>query len=305
LTEAPADLACRSEDLLGHIAGDAGPAIWLDASSDNNGGKVRAAWEAWWKTNAAKIDWKKLSFGEESLGLTLVVENQRADGGGRLYECNAAGQIRWQVLSPNPIDAQWLPGGRILVGDSRTSQIYEMDTRGIIGWKHTGISPTSCQRLPSGNTLISTYQSIIEFTREGKTVFTYPTQGHTYHARKLPDGHCVWIDACGEITEIDDTGKEIGKAKVGLGLTWGSVERLRNGHYLVALGGLNKVQEIDLQGKIYWEKTVNNPNRAIRLANGHVLVASHGDLCIYEFDAQGNQSSKHECAGRPFAAQRR
>ena len=302
LSEGNSDFAWRSEDLLARLAGAAGPTVWL--GSDNNGSKVRDAWEIWWKSHAAKIDWKTIRIDELSLGLTLVVENQRPDGG-RIYECNHAGLIRWQVRIQNPIDAQWLPGGRILVADSRASQVYEIDTRGNIGWKHAGVAPTSCQRLPNGNTVISTYESIIEVTRDNKVVFTYATQGHTYHARKLADGHYVWIDAGGEIGEIDDKGKLVAKTKVGNGLAWGSIEKQRNGKYLVALGGIGKVQEMDLAGKVYWEKTVNNPNRAVRLANGHIVVASHGDQCVYEFDAQGNELWKHPCAGRPFTAQRR
>ncbi len=299
------EIAWRAEDLLFRLAGENAPPVWLDLANDNNGGKVRDAWNAWWKTNHAKINWASLQFDEQILGFTLVCENQRADGSGRIYEVNATGQIRFQTPGTNPIDAQYLPGGRILVGDSRASTIYELDARGRIGWKHTGIAPTSVQRLPNGNTVVSTYQRILEITREGKTVFSYTTQGHTYQARKTAAGNYVWIDACGEITEIDATGKILAKIKTGQGLAWGSVERLRNGHYLVALGGVGKVQEIDREGKVYWEKFVNNPNRALRLANGNTLVASHGDSCVYEFDPQGNERWRHECTGRPFVALRR
>ncbi|MSQ93938.1 MAG: hypothetical protein EXR98_05200 [Gemmataceae bacterium] len=299
------ELAQRAEDLLAQLAGENAPPVWLGAVKDNQGQKVRDAWESWWKTNHAKIDWKSLRLDDQAIGLTLIAETQRPDGGGRLYEINKGGEVRWQIATPNPIDAQWLPGGRLLVADARSNQIYEMDTRGAIGWKHAGIAPTSVQRLPNGNTVVSTYRSIVEFTREGKTIFTYTTQGHTYHARKLLDGHYIWIDACGEIGEIDETGKLIAKTKIGGGLAWGSIERLRNGRYLVALGGTGKVQEVDFTGKVYWEKNVANPNRAVRLANGHTLVASHGDGCIYEFDAAGNERWKHACGGRPFAVQRR
>lgn len=305
LTAESPELASRAEDLLFCLAGENGPPVWLNSDNDNNGRKVQAAWETWWQNNQAKVDWKSLQFDEQALGLTLIVENQRPDGGSRIYETNNTNQVRWQIKITNPIDAQWLPGGRLLVGDSRDSLIYEMDTRGNKGWKHTGIAPTSIQRLPNGNTVVSTYQSIIEFTREGKTVFNYTTQGHTYHARKLPNGHYIWIDACGEIGEVDEKGKLIAKARLGGGLAWGSIERLRNGRYLVALGGAGKVQEVDMTGKVYWEKSVSNPNRAVRLANGNTLVASHGDQAIYEFDANGNERWKHPCAGRPFAAHRR
>ena len=301
-----ADLAWRSEDLLFRLAGDNGPAVWLDSSRDNNGAKVRAAWEAWWRSNQAKIDWKAVRLDEQGLALTLVVENQRPDGGGRVFECTKGGDIRCQHKVNNPIDAQWLPGGRTLVADSRGSLIYETDSRGIIGWKHAGISATSVQRLANGNTVVSTYQHILELNREGKTVFSYVTQGHTYHARKLHDGHYVWIDASGEIGEVDEKGGVIAKTRISDGLTWGSIERLRNGHYLVALGGgSGKVQEVDMAGNVYWEKAVNNPNRAVRLANGHTLVACHGDQCIYEFDAAGSECWKHTCVGRPFTALRR
>ena len=305
LTGESTDFAWRAEDLLFRLAGENGPPIWLNTANDSNARQVQGAWQTWWKTNESKVDWKSLQLDEQALGLTLIVENQRSDGGSRIYETDSMNQVRWQIKITNPIDAQWLPGGRLLIGDSRDSLLYEMDLRGNIGWKHAGIAPTSLQRLPNGNTVVSTYQSIIELTREGKIIFTFATQGHTYHARKLPDGHYVWIDACGEIGEVDATGKLLAKTKLGSGLTWGSIERLRNGRYLVALGGIGKVQEVDMTGKIYWEKTVSNPNRAVRLANGNTLVASHGDQAIYEFDPNGNERWKHPCGGRPFAAQRR
>lgn len=305
LNSESAELATRSEDLLLRLAGEKAPPVWLDPRDNNQARRVRDAWEAWWKEHQDKLDWTTVRLDEGPAGLTLIAENQRPSGGGRIYECTKTGGIRWQVPLQNPIDVQWLPGGRFLVADTHKNQLCEMDTRGNITWRHSGVNPTSVQRIPNGNTVISTYSKILEVTREGKTVFTHTTQGHTYHARKLPDGHYVWIDACGEVTEIDADRQTTTKIRAGSGLTWGSVERLRNGRYLVALGGIGKVQEIDANGKIHWERHVANPNRAIRLANGHTLVASHGDACVYEFDRNGNQRWTHKCDGRPFAVQRR
>src|SRR5262249_14249631 len=71
----------------------------------------------------------------------------------------------------------------------------------------------------------------------------------------------VWIDASGEIGEVDEKGTVIAKTKIGNGLAWGSIERLRNGHYLVALGGAPpKGQEGARQGKAYRGKAVNKPH---------------------------------------------
>src|SRR5262249_20136856 len=130
----------------------------------------QAAWESWWKANESKLDWNSIRLDEQEFGWTLVAENQRPDGSGQLFESNRKGELRWQVKLQNPVDVQWLPGGRLLVADPRASQIFEMDTRGVIGWKYTGIAPTSAQRLPNGNTVASTYQKIIEINRDGAVV---------------------------------------------------------------------------------------------------------------------------------------
>jgi len=305
LTSDRPELAARCEDLLFRLAGENGPPVWHSTADNNSGRSVQLAWIDWWKANQAKIDWKSVRSDEPLLGWTLIVENQRPDGGSRIFEINGASETRFQLKIQNPVDAQWLPGGKFLVGDSAANVIYEMDTHGGIGWIYKGVSPTSIQRLPNGNTVFSTYQSISEVTRDRQTVFTHKTPGHTYHARKTADGHYIWIDACGEIGAIDSRGKEIGRAKIAGTLAWGSIERLRNGRYLVALGGVGKVQEVDLAGKVYWEKSVSNPNRAVRLPNGNTLVASHGDSTVYEFDPAGNERWKHVCVGRPFAAIRR
>ncbi len=50
------------------------------------------------------------------------------------------------------------------------------------------------------------------------------------------------------------------------------VEALPNGRFLLALGGSNRVIEIDKAGKIRWEHTVRAPMSATRLRNGNTPI---------------------------------
>jgi hypothetical protein len=71
------------------------------------------------------------------------------------------------------------------------------------------------------------------------------------------------------------------------------------------LGGSSKVAEIDKAGKVFWERSVRNPNSATRLPNGNTLVASHDDKCVYEYDRAGKEVWKLPTNGHPFHARRR
>jgi hypothetical protein len=140
------DFAWRAEDLLFRLAGDDGPAIWLNSSNESNIRDVHDAWIAWWQKNETKVNWKRLDLDEPALGLTLIVENQRPDGGSRIYETDSMNQIRWQIKITNPIDAQWLPGGRLLVGDTTLANFPTAITSGSMP---AGKSPRSIRAASS------------------------------------------------------------------------------------------------------------------------------------------------------------
>ncbi len=304
IADGPADLLWRIEDLLYRVAGEQSPQISVAGDAANRKAAHRQ-WVAWWQDHGVHVDLAKLPAQEATLGLTLVAEAQRGDGGGQVVELGRDGKPRWAVKVNNPVDAEWLPGGRFLVADANNNQVLEMDTKGTVLWKHAVNSPNSVQRLPNGNTFIASYTTLVEVTRDGRTVFTQASPGHTYYARKLRNGHIVSIDASGRVTELDDKGKSLQTASLNAGLAWGSIEPLSNGRFLVAQGGVGKVVEMDLAGKVFWEKEVANPNRAVRLPNGNTLVASHNDQCVYEFDRNGREVWKQRLEGRPFSARRR
>lgn len=305
LTDAPADLSGQAEDLLFQLAGDKAPATAFggDAAARR---KCRAAWEAWWKAGAAPVDWKRLALEESLLGLTLVCEAHLPDGG-RVFECAADGKPRWTVKVSNPIDAQMLPGNRILVADCNANQVVEVNRAGKELWKYACTSPLAVQRLPNGNTFIGTYSEVLEVTRDGKKLYGYPRNqgGSLYHARKLRNGHIICANSNGVLTELDGGGREVLLLNLGGMANWAGVEMLRNGRFLVAKSGANEVVELDRTGKVWWRVTVRNPNSAVRLRNGNTLVASHDDHCVYEFDHNGKEVWRRKVVGCPFRARRR
>jgi hypothetical protein len=305
LGDGPTGPAWSAEELLTSLAGDDSPAVSLGKADDTARRQCRHAWRAWWNANSARVDPGRLSRSAPQLGLTLVCEAHLPEGG-RVFECGRDGKPRWTIKVSNPIDAQLLPGGRVLVADSNNNRVVEMNREGKVLWSHTIHSPLHCQRLPNGNTFIATYHAVTEVTPDGKVVYSH-TRTHGYHAQKLRNGHILCIDSAGVLTEMDSAGKQLHRVDAGggRGQSWGSVEALPNGRFLLALGGSGKAVEIDWQGKVYWERAVPNPNSAIRLPNGNTLVASHDDKCVYEFDRGGKEVWKRSTDGHPFRARRR
>lgn len=305
LTDAPADLAGQAEDLLYQLAGDKAPTANLvgDAAVRR---RCRAVWEAWWKVNAASVDWKRLTLEEPLLGLTLVCEAHLADGG-RVFECADDGKPRWTLKLNNPIDAQVLPGNRVLVADCNGGRVVELDRTGKELWKFACPSPVAVQRLANGNTFIGTYNEVLEVTRAGKKLYGYTRNvaGSLFYARKQRNGHIVCVHGNGVLVELDAGGREVLSLNLGGLSNWAGVEVLPGGRFLVARSAANEVTEVDRTGKVLWKVSVRNPNSAVRLRNGNTLVASHDNSCVYEFDRAGKEVWQRKVEGHPFRARRR
>jgi hypothetical protein len=146
LTEVPAEQAWQIEDVLCRLAGDKAPAVSL-GDDDVMRRKCRDAWAAWWEKNASSIDLKVLADSQRMLGFTLVttVDNRNR---GKVYEIGMDGKQRWQIQNLNfPIDAQVLPGERVLVAEMNANRVTERDFKGKILWEKQFQMPVACQRL--------------------------------------------------------------------------------------------------------------------------------------------------------------
>jgi outer membrane protein assembly factor BamB len=210
-----------------------------------------------------------------------------------------------------PIDAQALPGGRVLIAEHQGQRVTERDLKGNVLWeKKVSGNPIACQRLSNGNTFIATYNGVLEVTRDGKELYSQnPTAGLgfplMYGAQKLRNGHIVCISGQGTLLEIDTAGKSLRKIQMTNNGGWCSVEGLASGRFLVALTNHGRVLEMDAAGKVVWQCSVPGASHATRLPNGHTLVASMVNRRVVEVDVAGKTVWERSTSGRPFHVHRR
>ncbi len=309
LDDGPFTLACHAEYLLRILAEDRSPEASLDKDDLVARKQCRTAWETWWKTEGARVDLSRLKAEKPSLGLTDVCED--GDDGSRVWQWAQAGQPCWEILRlEGAHDIQALPNNRVLLVEHHANRVTERDRTGRIFWEQkTEDNPIACQRQANGNTLIATYRTLYELDREGKEVFRLTERRDFRDARRLPNGHILYVAGDGTLVELDPRAEHqirtIVPENYGEGAKYRArVEPLPNGGYLSALGGSNRAIEIDTSGKIRWEREVRTPMSATRLRNGNTLIASYEDRCVFEVDRDGKEVGKHVLEGRPYAVHR-
>jgi HEAT repeat protein len=295
--------AWEAEEALGRLAGEAAPADALDDSPAGRA-KHRDAWLAWWKKEGDKVDLAKYDPAQASLGmlLTIIADNN----GCHVYEYGRDGKVRWQIEKlNNAIDAQVLPGNRVLLAEYGDSRVTERDFKGNILWeKKFPDPPYAAQRLANGRTFVATQQRVFEIDRDGKELFTLKATSKAAH--KFPDGRIALIGPDGTYRRYDATGKELSSARVGFnrGNTVGGALFLPNGHILV--DDNDKLREYDAAGKKVWEVVVHQADTIQRLPGGTTLVATMVEGRLVEFDKSGKEVWEKKFEGRrPWLARRR
>jgi HEAT repeat protein len=306
LAELPQTRGWQAEEMLFRLAGENGPNVPL-GSDEAERKKCSEAWSAWWRDNAAKVDLAKLELAQRLLGYTLVVQMDNGRITGRVLEVGPDGKPRWQIEGLQyPIDAQVVPGNRVLIAEYRNGLVTERDFKGTVHWQRQVPNPISCQRLANGNTFIASRNQLIEVDRTGKEVFTHNRPSHDLmSARKLRDGKMIFITNAGLMVRLDQTGKELKSINVGQVQMFSGIDALPNNHVLVPQINNNRVTEYDADGKSVWSVNVQYPTGAMRLPNGNTLVVSMTGRRVIEFDRSGNEVWSYRVDGQPWRARRR
>jgi hypothetical protein len=284
LGEGPLPMAWGAEEMLYRLAGDKGPAVSIGGGEAEARRKCRDAWAAWWKENGPKVDLARAEEVERLLGLTLGIEFNT----GHVWECGPDGRVRWEFTKlAGPMEAQVLPGGRVLIAESNNHLVSERDLKGNILWqkKLDGDQPTGCQRLANGNTFVSTYSSAMEFAPDGTRVYHLKIPGSNA-IRKHRIGHVVYATD-DEIVEVDTAGARIRSVPLPKESMWVGIEDLPGGRFLLANSSSGRVIEVDPSGKIVWESKVPGACGVARLPNGHTLVATVNR--VVELDRTGKE----------------
>jgi hypothetical protein len=312
LPELPQGYAWRAEDLLYRLAdGKTPPPVALGHDPAGRR-KCRDAWLAWWKDNGPAVNLAKLHDRPPLLGNTLVVLLDA----GKVMELGPDDRVRWEVGNLMfPLDAQALPGDRVLVAEYHAQRVTERNTKGEILWQRRvsgsapGSGPQAAQRLVNGNTFIVTDSQLLEVDRDGREVFSHAMSNgqRIMKAMKLDNGEMVCLTTDPAVVRLDAGGKEVGRFPVGLAmrLFGGRIHALPNGRVLVPHNNEGKVVEYDATGKAVWEVAIDQPIAAWRLANGHTLVTSMSQNRAVEFDRAGHEVWQYRTNTRVTRAFRR
>ncbi|MGE3807831.1 MAG: HEAT repeat domain-containing protein [Gemmataceae bacterium] len=311
--DAPMNLAWQAEEMLARLAGTDSPRETLGGGSDAERKKCHDAWLSWWNAQGKNIDLAKINLDERTLGLTLIIVYDGANGGqGQLREIGPDHQVRWNMDRDlrGPIDAQVLSGNRVLIAEYNGHRITERDMSGKILWEHqVNGNPVAVQRLPNGNTFVATLNQVLEVRRDKTTVYSHMVPGSQItYAQKLRNGNIAHISTNGFLVEMDEAGKEKKRTRVGGNTTeWLTFETLPGNRFLVPQQRNNRISEYDSAGKEVFGVEVNNqaPYSAVKLSNGHYIACSMNRSMVYEVDRSGKVIWEERLPGRPFRVRRR
>ncbi len=281
------------EDLLYRLAEDKSPLSRPGTDAEARL-RVRKGWENWWKEQGAQIDLARLEGVPRTLGYTLVVLLDQ----GKVMEMDADNRPRWVIGDLQfPLDAQRLPGDRLLTAEHDASRVTERNIKGEILWERKADAPLVAQRLPNGNTVIATREQVVEVDRTGKeTVLWSAGNGEQLmRAQKLRTGDLALIVQAinfgtSRYLRIDSDGKRVASFEVEVSTSGGRIDVLSNGHVLIPEMVNNRIVEFTGEGRPVWQATIERPIAAVRLANGHTLVTSMNPLIgAVELDRSGKQ----------------
>jgi hypothetical protein len=248
----------------------------------------------------------------QALGYTLIVQLSRRRNVSQVFELDADGQRRWQIDSLNfVIDAQVLPGNRVLLAENQAGRVGEWNFAGRLLWHLDVPEPIACQRLVNGHTVVVTPHLLLEVDRAGDPVFTHRRpEADLIGARRLPDGRSVLLLGSGSSSRclfLDARGKPGKTFPVASLYQYTRFDVLPGDHLLVPSSGQDKVVEYAADGQPVWQAAVDSPTSAVRLPNGHTLVDSQGDRRVLELDRQGNEVWQYylDRRGQPWRVNRR
>jgi hypothetical protein len=195
--------------------------------------------------------------------------------------------------------------------DYTQGKVFIISDSGKIIWEYPAENCNDIWILPGGNLLFNTGKGVKEVTPETKVVFSYESESEIYACQRLSNGN-TFIGECnsGRLLEVNHEGKIVKEIKLlPEGVDGGhsymrNARKLKNGNYLVAHYGLDKVCEYNSTGTKVWEINITGgPHSVIRLPDGNTIIACsdhNGDPRVVEVNNSGNimwQLTKNELPG--------
>jgi hypothetical protein len=295
----------QAEDALYRLAGDNAPAVAFEEMAEKRKAYCDG-WMSWWKEHGDKLDvTSQLRDGRRDYTLIVLLDE------GEVLELDAKDNVRFRIGKVGfPLDAQTLPGERVLLAEHGGSRVTERLRDGTILWEKKVSEPLAAQRLDNGHTFIGSKHEVMEVDREGKVVFSWSPGGgeQIMRAMKLADGSiAIILHDQQRFTRLDPNGQMLAgfSFNVNVQTFGGRVDVQPDGHVLIPQMYMNKVVEYDGKGKAVREFSIGQPIVATRLPNGHTIITSMNENRAVEFDLAGKQVWEYRAKTRVTRAYRR
>ena len=212
-------------------------------------------------------------------GITGYPPGGAADS--RVLLVNRAGRIVWQYGKAGvpgtgfnrldtPVQATYLPGGRILITDQANARVIMVNMAKKVLWQYgqTGVTGGGADQLNNPNSA--------ELLKNGHILIADEGNNRVIEVTKAKD--IVWNDVTGLNAPA-------------------FASRLPNGHTLIADGGNNRAVEVDRTFMTVWSYDTSArpgsvvapaPSQAVRLKNGDTLISDQFNNQVIEVTRAGN-----------------
>jgi HEAT repeat protein len=290
LNEENVEVSWSAEELLHWVAVTTAPAATVGAASAVERQKAVAAWTAWHKVYAAKIDWEEVEQAPRRPGLYLACMNRGVWLGG----CDGK---RWVLeRSAASHDALLQPGNQLLIVPNAGHKLIQCTLAGEKQWERLCADEdyVMCQRLPNGHLFLVSDTQADEITAEGQEVSSTKLErgerlsdawklrngemqfnGEKNESLKkcafLPDGHRIVADRMNDrVLEVDSCGNTLRALRVCAPV---SVEALPGGNNLVSASPVDpRILELDSAGRTLWEVAMPATAHRVRWVLGRVRI---------------------------------
>ena len=304
LDELPPEAIAPIEELLFTLADDKAPSVGPGTTAAARR-EYRSAWENWYRVHKDGLDAARLEAALRPRNHTLLVLLDA----GRIVDLDAANKTRWQFDGVKfPLDAQPLPGDRVLLAEYHGNRVSERNRKGEVLWEKKILAPLVAQRLPNGNTFIATASRFVEVDRKGQEVWDRPPpqSGRIMKAVRLGNGDVACVTSLGgaRFFLIDRAGNIRRSFAVELSTSGGRLDVQRNGHVLIPEKENNRIIEYSAEGRPVWTASFAEPIAAVRLGNGNTLVTAYNKPQAVELDRQGKPVRAYKADARVTRAWR-
>ena len=284
LADAPPVVREEVVEHLYQVAGDSAPdAPWGPAPDERQA--FTTTWKEWWAQAGPSLG--DLTLGPPPfLDRTLLVYLDA----GEVAVLDSEDKDVWRIRRVDfPLDAEPLPGNRVLLAENQGGRVAIRSRTGRILWQYQVESPIVAQSLPGGRIFVATRSDLFVVDRLGNRVREWkrPRGEQIMRASALPDGGVALVTMRQRFLRLDAFGEVRETFPVMVSTTGGRVDVAPDGRVLIPMMHQDVVLELDGAGQELRRFRVPEPIVAQRLPNGHVMITSMVEQKAMEYDASG------------------